>query len=64
MGSHQTLHVLYELETVARRFGGKSDKKTLVTARPLGRTYMERAEELRIEVRCEVGRDRTAGAGR
>ncbi len=55
MGSHQTLHALYELATVTRRFGGKYAKKVLVTARPIGRTYMERAEELGIEVRCEVG---------
>ncbi|MBQ9768462.1 MAG: DUF1887 family protein [Lachnospiraceae bacterium] len=54
LDSHQALHALYELETVTRRFGGKYAKKVLVTARPLGRTYMERAEELRIEVRCEV----------
>ena len=58
MGSHQTLHALYELATVTRRFGGKYAKKVLVTARPIGRTYMERAEELGIEVRCEVGQDR------
>ena len=58
MGSHQTLHALYELATVTRRFGGKYAKKVLVTARPIGRTYMERAEELGIEVRCEVGPDR------
>ena len=56
MGSHQTLHALYELFTVTRRFGGKYAKKVLVTARPIGRTYMERAEELGIEVRCEVGK--------
>ena len=55
LGSHQTLHALYELETVTRRFGGKYAKKVLVTAWPIGRTYVERAEELRIEVRCEVG---------
>lgn len=64
MDSHQTLHALYELETVTRRFGGKYAKKVLVTARPLGRTYMERAEELRIEVRCEVGRDKRTKEGR
>lgn len=59
LDSHQALHALYELETVTRRFGGKYAKKVLVTARPLGRTYMERAEELRIEVRCEVKNNRT-----
>lgn len=58
LGSHQTLHALYELATVTRRFGGKYAKKVLVTARPIGRTYMERAEELGIEVRCEVGKEK------
>ena len=61
LGSHQTLHALYELETVTRRFGGKYAKKVLVTARPIGRTYKERAEELGIEVRCEVGREKSEG---
>ncbi len=51
MGSNQTLHALYELETVTRRFGGKYAKKVLVTAQPLGDIYLERAEELGIEVR-------------
>lgn len=54
MTAQTTLHALYELETVTRRFGGRYAKKVLVTARPIGRTYMERAEELGIEVRCEV----------
>jgi len=63
MGSHQTLHALYELFTVTRRFGGKYAKKVLVTARPIGRTYMERAEELGIEVRCEVGQEKRSYQG-
>lgn len=54
MGSQQSLHALYELETVARRFGGKYAKKVLVTTRPLGEAYMERAEDMGIEVRCAV----------
>ena len=54
MTAQTTLNALYELETVTRRFGGRYAKKILVTARPIGRTYMERAEELGIEVRCEV----------
>lgn len=54
MGSQQSLHALYELETVARRFGGKYAKKVLVTTRPLSAAYMERAEDMGIEVRCEV----------
>lgn len=57
MTAQTTLNALYELETVTRRFGGRYAKKVLVTARPIGRTYMERAEELGIEVRCEVGEE-------
>ena len=61
LGSHQALHALYELETVTKRFGGKYARKVLVTARPIGRTYMERAGELGIEVRCEVGPEKNEG---
>lgn len=50
MGPQQALHALYELQTVADRFGDKYSKKVLVTARPLGDVYMERAEEMGIEV--------------
>ena len=60
LGSHQALHALYELETVTKRFGGKYARKVLVTAGPLGSTYMERAKELGIEVRCEVGPEKRA----
>ena len=51
MGGQQVLHALYELETVASRFGGKYAKKVLVTANELGDAYMERAKEMGIEVR-------------
>lgn len=51
MGSNQSLHALYELETVAGRFGGKYAEKVLVTANPLDEVYMERAKEMGIEVR-------------
>ena len=51
MGGQQSLHALYELETVASRFGGKYAKKILVTAKELGDVYMERAKEMGIEVR-------------
>lgn len=50
MGPQQALHALYELQTVADRFGDKYSKKVLVTARPLGDVYMERAKEMGIEV--------------
>ena len=42
---------LYELETVANRFGGKYAKKVLATAQPLSQGHMRRAEEMGIEVR-------------
>lgn len=51
--AQESLHALYELETVTERFGGKYAKKVLVTTRPLGPRYMERAAEMGIEVRQE-----------
>ena len=47
----QILHALYELDTVANRFGGKYCRKVLVSAKPLSKIYMERAGEMKIEVR-------------
>ncbi len=41
---------LYELETVARRFGGRRAKKVLVTGQKLSAGYAKRAEEMGIEV--------------
>lgn len=51
MGPQQTLHALYELDMVAKRFGGKYARKVLVTARGVNEIYMERAKEMGIEVR-------------
>ncbi len=51
MGPSNTLHALYELETVAGRFGGKYARKVLVTSRDLQDVYIKRAEEMGIEVR-------------
>ncbi|MBO4288785.1 MAG: DUF1887 family protein [Lachnospiraceae bacterium] len=51
MASRQTLHALYELDTVAKRFGGKYAKKVLVTTKGLSDVYLERAAEMGIEVR-------------
>ena len=42
---------LYELETVANRFGGKYARKVLATAQPLSPAHMQRAVEMGIEVR-------------
>ncbi|MBR6615691.1 MAG: DUF1887 family protein [Lachnospiraceae bacterium] len=42
---------LYELETVANRFGGKYARKVLATAQPLSQGHMRRAEEMGIEVK-------------
>lgn len=47
------LHALYELETVAQRFGGKYAEKVLVTMEDLKPVYRDRAAEMGIEVRTE-----------
>jgi hypothetical protein len=44
------LRALYELETVASRFGGKFAKKVLATMQPLKSVAQERAKALGIEV--------------
>ena len=48
----KALHPLYELETVARRLGGKYSKKVLMTSEGLTGVYSDRAKDLGIEVRC------------
>lgn len=53
MGAGQALQALYELETVAGRFGGKYAKKVLVATRSLGKAAQARALEMGIEVRKE-----------
>ena len=50
MDSNKALNAMYELETVARRFGGKYVKKVLAIMKPMGRVYLERAKEMGIEV--------------
>lgn len=52
MDKGKALQPLYELETVATRFGGKYAKKVLATLYPLKGVYKERAEEMNIELRC------------
>lgn len=49
--SQQTLHALYELDAVAKKFGGKYANKVLVTMKELTGVYLERAVEMGIEVR-------------
>ena len=51
MDSNKTLHALYELSTVARRFGGKYSKRVLVCTQSICDVYLERAEEMGIEVK-------------
>lgn len=53
MKDQQSLYALYELDTVARRFGGKYAKKMLVTTTPLNAIYQERAKEMGIELVVE-----------
>lgn len=58
MDKNQPLQALYELQTVAERFGGKYAKKVLVTANPIGQVYLDRAEEMEIEVRQMTRQER------
>lgn len=51
MGADQVLHALYELETVAQRFGGKYAQKALVTMETIKPVYRNRAAEMGIEIR-------------
>ncbi len=51
MESQKILHALYELDTVAKRFGGKYAKKVLVTNKTINDVYIKRAEEMGIEIR-------------
>ena len=53
MDSKQSLHALYELDAVAKRFGGGYARKVLVSAQPLSTGYLDRAAEMNIEVRGE-----------
>ena len=53
MDSHQTLHALYELDTVSKRFGGDYSRKVLVSAQPLNSSNLARAAEMGIEIRSE-----------
>ena len=52
LGSSQSLYALYELQTVAERFGGRYARKKLVIMHPMNRIYQERAAEMGIEVVC------------
>lgn len=53
MDGNKALPALYELETVARRFGGKYAKKVLAVTSSIGEAYLARAEEMGIEIQCE-----------
>lgn len=50
MSTPQTLHALYELNAITKRFGGKYAKKVLVTAQSLSDVNIDRATEMGIEV--------------
>lgn len=50
LGSSQSLYALYELQTIAERFGGRYARKKLVLFHPLNEIYLQRAEEMGIEV--------------
>ena len=48
----QALEPMYELSTVAKRFGGKYARKVLAIIHPLKQVYMDRAKEMGIEIKC------------
>lgn len=50
LGANQALYALYELNTVARRFGGKYAKKILIIAQTMSDIHKERASEMGIEI--------------
>lgn len=50
MDNKMALYALYELNTIAERFGGKYVKKKLLTIKPIGDIELERANEMGIEV--------------
>ena len=50
MGGNQAMQAMYELETVAKKFGGKYIRKVLAVACPLSQTNANRAAEMGIEV--------------
>ena len=51
MTEKNTLHALYELDTVANRFGGKYAKKVLVAPQGIVDVYKMRALAMGIEIR-------------
>ena len=53
LSPQQCLHALYELDTVAHRFGGKYAKKRLVVTSEINEVYQERALEMGIELKVE-----------
>ena len=50
MDANQTLHALYELDTVADRFGGKYARKMLATNIPISDICLSRANEMGIRI--------------
>lgn len=50
LGRNQAMHAMYELETVAERFGGKYIRKVLAITCPLSQTNANRAAEMGIEI--------------
>ena len=53
LSPQQCLHALYELDTVANRFGGKYAKKRLVVTSEINEVYQERALEMGIDLKVE-----------
>ena len=53
MDGEKALTALYELETIAKRFGGKYVRKVLVVTKVLSDAHKNRAGEMGIEIRYE-----------
>lgn len=51
MDASRSLHALYELETVANRFGGKYARRILLTAQKMNEIAAQRAEQMGIEIK-------------
>lgn len=50
LAAQSALHALYELDTVARRFGGRYAKKILVVTHDMSDAHIQRGREMGIEI--------------
>lgn len=52
LSAFNTLHALYELDTVGKKFGGKYARKILMVTNEIYGSHAERAKEMGIEIHC------------